>query len=103
MDVLRGDEWYELIIFKSDGETISPTIRTRATAWRVPLDRLMPAGSGETDRGPRVFFWQVQVVREMQNEIGSATYQATGAPSTVRTFVWLEPTPTPTAITSPTP
>ena len=41
VSVLRSDEWYALTIFQPSGGVVSDTTYTRATAWRVPLDRLV--------------------------------------------------------------
>jgi LysM repeat protein len=102
VSVLRDDEWYALTLLQPPGDAISSTIYTRATAWRVPFDLLLAA-----DGDAREFHWQVQVVWETQDEDGMLIYEAGGAPSQVRTFIWLEPTPTPTATPtlapSPTP
>lgn len=96
--VLRGDEWYEVTVFQPPSGIVSSTLRTRATAWRVPFDLLSTA---EAEEGVRVFRWWVQVVREARSEEGITVYEEAGLPSQERTFVWLAPTPTPTVTPSP--
>jgi LysM repeat protein len=95
--LLRDDEWYALTLSQPSGGVISATAYTRATAWRVPLD-LMPSL-----RGVREFYWQVQIVKETRGGDDPAAYEEAGVPSQVRTFVWLEVTPTPSKTPSPTP
>lgn len=92
ISVLRRNESYELSITQPAGGVISDTIRTRATASRVPLDLLQRASADV-----REFQWQVRVVRETDEGI----YQEASAPSEVRSFVWLEPTPTPAPTVTP--
>ena len=91
VSVLRDDEWYELTLSQPPGGVISATTYTRATAWRIPLDLLLTANTDV-----REFRWQVQVVREGRDRSGALVYDGAGAPSEIRTFTWLEPTPTPT-------
>jgi LysM repeat protein len=98
VSVLRGDEWYTLTLLQAPRGVISATIRTRATAWRVPLDLLQASDADE-----REFRWQVQVVREARDRSGALVYEEAGVPSPVRTFIWLEPTPTPTPSATPAP
>jgi LysM repeat protein len=83
--VLQDNEWYELSLVWSGVDVVSDTVRTRATAWRVPLDLLLRVG-GDAPQ----FDWRVRVVRE----IGEDIYEEAGAPSQVRSFIWREPTPT---------
>ena len=90
VSVLRDDEWYALTLIQPAGGVMSDTTYTRVTAWRVPFDLLPPASSAV-----REFRWQVQVVREVRDEEGELVYEGAGSPSTVRTFIWLAPTPTP--------
>ncbi len=92
VSLLHDDEWYELSVALSPGGVISDTVRTRTTAWRVPLDLL----EGATASAPR-FEWQVRVVRR----IAEGLYEQAGTPSEVRSFTWRRPTPTPGP--SPTP
>lgn len=92
VSVLRDNEWYELSLLLSTGDVISDTIRTRATAWRVPLDLLQKASAYVPQ-----FDWRVQVVREVGNDV----YEEAGAPSELRTFIWREPTPTPAPTATP--
>jgi LysM repeat protein len=92
VSVLQDNEWYELSLLLPTGDVLSDTVRTRATAWRVPLDLLQRA-TGDAHR----FGWRVRVVRET----GEESYQEAGTPSEVRSFVWREPTPTPTSTPSP--
>jgi LysM repeat protein len=98
VSVLRDDEWYALSLFQSLSDTISSTIHTRTTAWRVPTDVLLAA-----DGDVREFHWQVQVVREAQGQDGKLFYKEAGLPSLIRAFIWLEPTPTPTPTPTLTP
>jgi LysM repeat protein len=100
ISILRDDERYALTLSQPSGGAISATIHTRATAWRVPPD-LMPA----PDTGGREFHWQVQVVQEARGGDDTLVpiYEKVGAPSAVRTFTWLEVTPTPSMTPSPTP
>lgn len=98
VSVLRDDEWYALSLFQSLSDTISSTIHTRTTAWRVPTDVLLAA-----DGDVREFHWQVQVVREAQGRDGKLFYKEAGLPSLIRAFIWLEPTPTPTPTPTLTP
>jgi murein DD-endopeptidase MepM/ murein hydrolase activator NlpD len=90
VSVLRDDEWYTLTLIQPAGGVMSDTTYTRVTSWRVPLDLLPPASAAV-----REFRWRVQVVREVQDEEGDLIYEEAGGPSTVRTFIWLAPTPTP--------
>lgn len=92
VSLLQGNEWYELTVAEPAGGVVSDTVRTRTTAWRVPLDLLQGTGASSSR-----FEWQVQVVRRVAEGI----YEQAGDPSEVRTFTWLEPTPTPAP--SPTP
>jgi LysM repeat protein len=94
VSVLRDNEWYEVSLSQPSGGVVSGTIRTRATAWRVPLDLLQKAESEASE-----FRWRVQVVREIAED----TYEAVGAPSRHRTFVWQKVTPTTAASATPTP
>jgi LysM repeat protein len=94
VSVLRNNEWYQLSLRQPAGGVVSSTIRTRATAWRVPLDLLQKAGATAPE-----FQWRVQVVREAGEQI----YEAAGSPSEARSFIWQEPTPTPTFPATPTP
>ena len=92
--ILEPDEWYELYVWEPPDRVVSSTVRTRATAWRVPFDLLAEArGDSST------FRWRVQVVREGPNE---AYYEA-GAPSRASSFVWQGPTPTRSSSPTPTP
>jgi LysM repeat protein len=95
--ILRDDEWYQLTLSQPSGGVISTTVRTRATAWRVPVN-LMPALDTDVD----VFQWHVQIVQEARNANDEPIYETAGAPSTVRTFAWLSVTPTPSATPTPT-
>jgi len=90
VSVLADDEWYELRLRQASGGVVSSTVRTRATAWRVPLELLARA---ETD-APRIR-WSVRVVRE----VGEGAYEEAGAASATRAFVWegLVPTQSPAA------
>jgi LysM repeat protein len=97
VSILRSDEWYALTLLQPSGGVVSATTYTRATAWRVPFD-LLPT----TDADVREFRWQVQVVREARSRGGELVYEKAGAPSEVRTFTWLMPTPTPTLLPSST-
>lgn len=83
--VLQDNEWYELSLWRPGSGLTSSTVRTRATAWRVPLDVLEGVGPG-TSR----FLWRVQVVREAPG----GAYEEAGASSSVRAFVWRGPSPT---------
>jgi LysM repeat protein len=94
VSVLRDNEWYQVSLSQPSGGVVSGTVRTRATAWRVPLDLLQGA---EADAGE--FQWRVQVVRETAD----TTYQPAGAPSEIRSFVWQKPTPSPNSTATPTP
>jgi LysM repeat protein len=94
VSVLRDSEWYQVSLSQPAGGVVSGTVRTRATAWRVPLDLLQRA---EADASQ--FRWRVQVVRETAGE----TYQAAGPPSELRSFVWWKPTPPPPTPATPTP
>jgi len=98
VSVLRSDEWYTLTLFQPPGGVVSATIRTRATAWRVPLDLLEASDADE-----REFHWQVQVMREARDRSGALFYEEAGIPSPVRTFIWLEPTSIPTPSATPAP
>jgi len=90
VSVLGDDEWYALALSQPSGGVVSDTVYTRVTAWRVPFEILSTASTGV-----REFRWQVQVVREAGMVDGELVYEAAGAPSDVRTFTWLGPTPTP--------
>jgi hypothetical protein len=94
VSVLRDNEWYQLSLRQAAGGVVSSTVRTRATAWRVPLDLLQRAGPEAAE-----FQWRVQVVREAGEEM----YEEAGSPSEARSFIWREPTPTPTPPATPTP
>lgn len=86
VSLLRGNEWYELSVVESSGGVVSDTVRTRSTAWRVPLDLLQATGAS-----PSRFEWHVQVVRR----VAEGFYEQAGDLSEARTFTWLAPTPTP--------
>jgi LysM repeat protein len=92
--VLRDNEWYQVSLSQPSGGVVSSTIRTQATAWRVPLDLLQKA---ESD-APELQWW-VQVVREADRDI----YDQAGSPSEARSFIWRAPTPAPTSPATPTP
>ena len=79
VSVLADDEWYEVSLWQPAGGVVSSTIRTRATAWRVPMDLLEEAEADAPE-----FRWRVQVVREAAEE----TYEEAGLPSAARDFVW---------------
>ncbi len=96
--VLRGDEWYELILSQPPGGVVSETMHTRTTAWRVPLDLLPDANTDARD-----FRWRVQAVREAWDRSGALVYEGAGSPSEARTFTWLAPTPTPGPSPTPVP
>jgi LysM repeat protein len=96
VSVLDDDEWYELDLSQPPGGVVSDTIYTRATAWRVPFDLLLTANANV-----REFYWQVRVVREAGEREGEPVYEEAGAPSNVRVFTWLEPTPTPGSSSTP--
>ncbi|MDY6877329.1 MAG: LysM peptidoglycan-binding domain-containing protein [Chloroflexota bacterium] len=98
VSILRDDEWYALTLIQPPRGIVSDTTYTRATAWRVPFDLLPLSGVAR-----RKFRWQVQVVREVDNGGGELFYEEAGAPSEVRVFTWLEPTPTPALSVTPTP
>lgn len=89
VSLLRSGEWYELSISQPARGVVSDTVRTRATAWRVPLELLEKA----TDVPE--FRWQVRVVREAEPDV----YEQVSTPSVVRSFSWraLSPTASPTA------
>jgi hypothetical protein len=94
VSLLRDNEWYQLSLWQPSGGVVSSTIRTRATAWRVPPDLLQRA---EADAFR--FQWRVQVVREARGGI----YEDAGSPSEARSFTWhaAEPSPTPSATATP--
>jgi LysM repeat protein len=94
VSVLRESEWYQLSLSQPSGGVVSSTVRTRATAWRVPLDLLQRAEADAPE-----FQWHVRVVREVGDEI----YEQAGASSAVRSFTWQAPMPTPTSPGTPTP
>ena len=83
--VLEDHEWYELYLWQPAGGVISDTVRTRATAWRVPLDVLHQA-EGQAPR----FYWRVRVVREAAERV----YEEAGSPSPPHLFEWQAPTST---------
>jgi len=97
VSVLRDDEWYELTLRQPAGGTISATIHTRTTAWRMPPDLTLAP-----DADVRKFYWQVRVVQETQDGRGRLVYKRAGDSSEVRMFIWLEVTPTPSVTPSPT-
>jgi LysM repeat protein len=94
VSILRENEWYQLDLSQRAGGIVSSTVRTRATAWRVPLDVLQRAGDDEAE-----FRWRVQIVREVREQ----TYEEAGAVSAIRSFVWRAPTLTPTSPVTPSP
>jgi LysM repeat protein len=101
VSVLDNDEWYKLALSQPAGGTISTTVYTRVTSWRVSPD-LLPADEGDAWE----FQWQVQVVREVRGQTEESMYEEAGALSAVRSFTWRVPTPTPTpagGTPSPTP
>lgn len=87
VSVLRDDEWYEVQLSQPEGGTVSETIYTHATVWRVPYELLSEAEPDMQD-----FRWQLQVVREIHD--GEDAYEEASAPSAIRAFTWLKPTPT---------
>jgi LysM repeat protein len=103
VSVLRADmpgaEWYAVTLFQPSS-TISRTIYTRATAWRVPFDLLLAA---KAEAEAREFRWRVQVVREMRDRDGRLAYEQASLPGQARTFTWIAPTPTPTPTLTPSP
>jgi hypothetical protein len=94
VSILRDNEWYQLSLSQPSGGVVSSTVRTRATAWRVPADLLQKADGDAPE-----FRWRVQVVREAREQ----TYEEAGAPSAVRSFVWRAPTPSATSPATATP
>lgn len=82
VSVLRDDEWYQLTISQPDAGIISDTIRTRATAWRIP-DELLEKATGQVNE----ISWQVQIVRETLED-GEVVYKEAGEASEIRTFSW---------------
>ncbi|MCX7680353.1 MAG: LysM peptidoglycan-binding domain-containing protein [Anaerolineae bacterium] len=95
--ILRDNEWYAVTVKQPAGGTISATLYTRTTAWRLPAE-LMPAPDAKEHR----FFWMVQVVREVESSGEQKIYEKAGVPSLVRTFSWLTVTPTPSMTPTPT-
>ncbi|MGD2146841.1 MAG: LysM domain-containing protein [Anaerolineae bacterium] len=94
VSLLQEDEWYQLSLWQPSGGVVSSTVRTRATAWRVPLDLLESAGPDAPG-----FLWQVQVVRAA----GEESYVQAGSPSRARSFFWFAPARSPTPPTTPSP
>jgi LysM repeat protein len=94
VSLLAENEWYELRLWQPGGGVVSTTVRTRATAWRVPAELLAKA---ETD-APRMR-WRVRVVRELSGPV----FEAAGDVSPTRSFVWQRPEATEGAPSSPTP
>ncbi len=90
VSLLRTGEWYELSISQPARGVVSEIIRTRATAWRVPLELLEKATADVPE-----LRWQVRVVRETEPGL----YEQVSTPSVVRCFSWrgLSPTASPTA------
>ncbi|HXF70037.1 MAG TPA: LysM peptidoglycan-binding domain-containing protein [Thermoflexus sp.] len=91
---LEVGEWYEVRLFREDGIEIGH-LRTRATAWHVPVALLQAAVS----EAPAIstFRWTVQVVRRVVEQDGTVRFVPAG-PVSARTFRWRsgEPAPTPT-------
>jgi LysM repeat protein len=96
VSVLAEDEWYEVTILHADD--VVQQFRTRATAWRVPFDLLLPLGEGKLE-----FRWQVRVVREGWDSYGESVYRRASAAGEERFFVWIRPTSTPTPTLESTP
>jgi LysM repeat protein len=94
VSVLAQNEWYELRLWQPGGGVVSSTVRTRATAWRVPSELLERA---DTDT-PRLR-WQVRVVRELSGEV----YEEAGVASPTRAFTWQRPAAGEDGDSSPTP
>lgn len=94
VSVLEDNEWYELYLWQPAGGVLSDTIRTRATAWRVPVDWLQEANN----EAPR-FHWRIRVVRETAEQV----YEVASVPSASYSFVWRKPTPTEPPQMTPTP
>jgi len=93
VSLLRSDEWYELHVARPG---VEPTIvRTRATAYRLGAD----AYPGP-DAFSYEFSWWVRVVREAHAE---DEYKQASESGPIRTFLWLEIAPTPTATPTATP
>ncbi|NLE99519.1 MAG: LysM peptidoglycan-binding domain-containing protein [Anaerolineales bacterium] len=88
--LLDSDEWYAVHLSQRAG-SIAETHYTRSTSWRLP-ESLLEGASTEA----REFGWSVQVVREQAGGDGSSTYQRAGEASAQRSFIWVDPTPTPT-------
>ena len=88
VSILNANEWYQVALFHSPSNIPVEKIYTRTTAWRVPLDLITVAGTGE-------FRWQVQVVRESLNQNDRLIYIKTSDLSQERVFTWLQVTPTP--------
>jgi LysM repeat protein len=94
VSVLKADEWYELSLRQPGRGVVSSTVRTRATAWRVPSDLLQKADSDAAE-----FLWSVRVVRE----VDGPSYAEAGYSSGTRLFVWRGSTRTPSLDATPTP
>ena len=93
---LAADEWYVVRMPHPYGEEVGAT---RETEWQVPnYVWLLRPPSGRLT-------WSVSVrVRTSEALPGNADmWPAAGAESALRSFVWLEFTPTPTVTATPTP
>jgi len=89
--ILGPGEWYAVHVERSG---IPPLIvRTRATAYRLPAELYPPP-----DALSRELRWHVQVVRRVS---GGTTDELVSLPEAVRTLLWLETAPTPTATPFP--
>jgi len=93
VSTLRQDEWYEVQLFQTSGGTISQTVLTRATSWRLPSSLLLQAEDPQTD-----FSWRVRIVRERAGASEGSPYEKAGALSSTRVFTWLSPTPSPAPV-----
>jgi len=96
--ILRQNEYYLVRVEQVSGGVPPTTFRTRATAWRVPVE-LFP----KADDSRRTFQWQVRVVRETGTHAdGSPILSDAGPASPLRLFRWLTAQPTPTPTPGPT-
>lgn len=92
VSLLEDDEWYELRLSRPEMDPIVE--RTWSTSYRVPAELYPPP-----EATIREFTWRVRVVRRVP---GTEEYALASEQGPVRTFRWLEITPTPTPVPSPT-
>jgi LysM repeat protein len=83
VDVLQPHEWYVLLLYPvNDAAHTLPSIWTKATSYRLPLEFAPVEGQSAT------YTWQVSVVRVKPGAGSTPSMEAASPPSELRRFTW---------------